>query len=269
MIKFSKLTGNGNDFIVFNNMDGSLDQYINAEFVIKISKRALSVGADGVFFLCKSDKVDFAWRFFNSDGSEAEMCGNGSRCVAKFAYKNNIAKTSMKFETGAGIIEATIINDLDVKVQLTTPHGLQLDNMIEIDGVKYNYSFLNTGVPHVVIFLDDIENVDVKALGSKIRYHESFAPKGTNVNFIKVVSGSELNIRTYERGVEDETLACGTGATAATLISIEKGFTTSPTVLKTADNGYLTVSKEGDKVYLQGATRHIYDGELNAESYKY
>jgi len=269
MVKFTKLTGNGNDFIVFDNLDNSIDSFINSRFVKKITARRFSIGADGVIFISKSDKADFHWRFFNSDGTEADMCGNGARCVARYAYNNGLAQKTMKFETGAGIIEAYIIDDTDVKVQLTNPHSLEVDNSITIDGIEYTYSFINTGVPHIVLYVDNIDKVDVKGLGSKLRYHSNFSPNGVNVNFISVVSPTELIIRTYERGVEDETLACGTGSTAAALVSIAKGIVTSPVRLKTASDRYLTVYREVDNVYLEGEARVVYNGTLGSSAYEY
>ncbi len=264
-IAFSKLSGSGNDFIIIDNLSGELNVEDFKEKIPLICRRRISVGADGVIIIEKSDRAHFRWRFFNSDGSEAEMCGNGGRCVARFAYEKGIAPQKLAFETLAGIIRAEV-NGKSVKVEMIKPFGLKIDEKLNIDGRELTYSFINTGVPHVVIFVDDIEAVDVEELGRKVRFHEAFKPSGTNVNFVSVRDG-KLFIRTYERGVEGETLACGTGATAAALIAIEKKMLSSPVTVITRSKEALKIYKEGEQVFLEGLTRWVYDGVLKEESW--
>ncbi len=266
-INFTKLSGSGNDFIFIDNRDNSHTNHINDDFIKQVCARGLSVGADGIMFIENSDKADFKWQFFNSDASRADMCGNGARCATRFAYLKGIASQNMTFETDAGIIEGSIIGD-EVKVQLTSPHSMVLDSNITVDNKTYDMHTINTGVPHAIIYVDNVADVDVQSLGASIRYHEDFKPAGTNVNFVSVNNG-ELAIRTYERGVEGETLACGTGSVAAAIISVEKGLASSPVDVKTASGKYLKVYIEDKGVYLQGEARVIYDGSLSAEAFEY
>lgn len=265
-IKFTKMNGSGNDFIIIDNMNKkfSSDEFRN--FVPALCRRKLSVGADGVIILEPSATADFKWRFFNSDGSEAEMCGNGSRCAAKFAFMNKIAGKNLKFETIAGIIEAEVKKD-SVKVLMTEPFNLKLDYEIYINNKKYFISSINTGVPHVVKFVKELENYDVKRMGALIRYHEFFQPNGTNVNFVSVIDKTTLMIRTYERGVEDETLACGTGSVAAALIAYKKEFVKEPVKVKNMGGETLIIYFEENKnkfkkVFLEGDAKVIYEGNL-------
>lgn len=267
-ITFSKLTGSGNDFIIIDNTSGKMDVDAFREHIPKICTRALSVGADGVIFLESSTLAHFRWRFFNADGSEAEMCGNGGRCVARFAFEKGIAPRDMTFETLAGIIKAHVLEGGVVKVQLTPPHGWVWKDRLQLDEGYVEYSFVNTGVPHAVIMVDDLESVAVKELGRKIRFHPTFAPAGTNVNFVQELGRDKLVIRTYERGVEDETLACGTGATAAALIYLG-GREEGQVDVVTRSGETLRVEKAGEEVYLQGATRWVYDGWMRSESWQW
>jgi diaminopimelate epimerase len=240
-------------------------------FARKVCQRRIAVGADGLIFIENSEKADFKWRFFNADGSEGEMCGNGGRCAARFACLKGIAKTALTFETIAGILSAQV-DGKKVKLEMTKPHTLKLDETILIDGKKEVFSSLNTGVPHAVLFLDDIENIDIQYLGRAIRYHPHFAPAGTNANFVRLGKDSELSIRTYERGVEGETLACGTGTVASALVAAFKGFVTSPVSVMTRGGEILTVhfeikANEVMKVFFEGDVHIIYEAEMWEEAY--
>jgi diaminopimelate epimerase len=216
-ISFVKMSGTGNDFILINNMNLSLKTDLN-KLGLRLCHRQFGIGADGIILIEPATEADFTMRIFNADGSEAEMCGNGSRCAARFAVSQGIAGSKMKFRTLAGIIEAEL-NDNGAAIKLTDPTGMKKDIPVNIKGIEYMAQFINTGVPHAVIFTDDIESVSAKMLGSVIRYHEAFKPAGTNVNFAQVIDKGTIRVRTYERGVEDETLACGTGAAASALLS--------------------------------------------------
>ncbi len=267
-IAFSKLTGSGNDFILIENLAGQVDIDPFKDKIPKLCLRALSIGADGVIFVEPSTLAHFRWRFFNADGSEAEMCGNGGRCVARFAFEMGIAPQDMTFETLAGVIKARVLEEGVVRVQLPSPHGWRWGDKLRLDNGYVEYSFVNTGVPHVVIMVDELAGVAVKEMGRKIRSHPLFSPEGTNVDFVQELGKGRLAIRTYERGVEDETLACGTGAAASALIylgSREEGHVE----VITRSEETLGVDKKGKEVYLQGATRWIYDGRMSPEAWRW
>ena len=265
-IDFFKMSGSGNDFIILDNRKGIVDGDDLRDLVRKTCRRKVSVGADGFILLQGSEKADFKWKFFNADGSEAEMCGNGGRCAARFAYLKGIAGKEMSFETLAGIIRAEILKDR-VKLEMTIPGCVELDKKIFLEGEEHLVDFINTGVPHVVVFVHDLNEYPVEKLGRTIRYHSEYKPAGTNVNFVCVRDRSNIIIRTYERGVENETLACGTGAVAASLIGYLKGMVSPPVAVKTKGGEILNVHFKYKEevfyeVYLEGDARVIYEGKL-------
>ncbi|MDO8785939.1 MAG: diaminopimelate epimerase [Syntrophales bacterium] len=269
-IEFFKMSGSGNDFILIDNRDRSLAVDELERFARTVCKRSFSVGADGLIIIENSDRTDFRWRFFNADGSEAEMCGNGGRCVARFASIKGIAKEKMSFETMAGIIDAEVKGDT-VKLRLTAPCHLRLDYPITIEDQVYEVSSINTGVPHVALFVHDLDHYDVFHVGRAIRYHPQYHPQGTNANFVEVIDRQTIRIRTYERGVEDETLACGTGAVASSLISSSKGLIESPVEVRVRSGEILKVyfekKEEGlENIYLEGKTKIVYQGLLWEEA---
>jgi diaminopimelate epimerase len=272
-ISFVKLSGAGNDFVIIDNRRDVIPKS-QADFVRKVCARRVSVGADGLLLVENSDIADFKMRYFNSDGSEAETCGNGARCIARFAYMEKIVPSSeMKFETKAGIYSAQVMDDA-VKLRMGDAVGMRLDFPIKLENGLHQVSFANTGVPHVVYFVDDLENVDVVKLGRETRYHGDFQPEGTNANFIRVKDEHSLDIRTYERGVEDETLACGTGCIASAIVAAAKGKASSPVVAHTRGDYllkiYFTLEPQGAKeVFLEGDARVIYKGYLLKDSWDY
>jgi diaminopimelate epimerase len=272
MIEFLKMSGSGNDFILIDNRNRNLPVDDIHGFVKRVCTRIGAVGADGLILIEKSDRCDFRWRFFNADASEVDMCGNGGRCAARFAYLKGIAKERMSFETGAGVIDAEVKGTL-VKLRLTDPHSLRMDETLSIDGRDIGVSSINTGVPHVIHDVNDLDGVDVFQLGRKIRYHAHFQPAGTNANFVRVINRHAIRVRTYERGVEDETLACGTGSVAATLISSWKGQVDSPVAVTVKSgetlNIHFTKTDRGfERVYLEGGAAVVYEGRLWDEAYK-
>jgi len=272
MIDFFKMSGSGNDFILIDNRDGSLDVGDLANFARRVCERKISVGADGLFVIEPSAKVDFRWRFHNADGSEADMCGNGGRCAARFAYLLGIAGERMSFETGAGIIDAEVRGDI-VKLRLTDPHSLVMEDQVRSENQLLTVHSVNTGVPHVVHFLRDLDGFDVFTTGRAIRTHDHYKPAGTNANFVAVVDGHTLRVRTYERGVEDETLACGTGTVASALIASRKGFVQSPVDVRVQSGEllriYFEATAEGFRnVYLEGKAKVVYQGKLWDEAWK-
>ena len=270
-LEFQKFCGAGNDFIIIDNRNFKQTIKNRADFAVKYCRRGLSIGADGVIFIENSSISDFKMSLFQPDGSQAEMCGNGGRCAAKYAYLNGITNKEMKFETPAGLIEAFIF-EKSVSVKLTQPAGLKLNSVVKLDdlNLSFEYGFINTGVPHTVIIADNLENVDIKNIGNKIRFHKDFQPAGTNVNFIKFNGDNSISVRTYERGVEDETLACGTGSTASALIaSLKKGLE-SPVSVKTKSGLILKIHFDRKNLisgnfaelnlFLEGDAEKIYDG---------
>jgi diaminopimelate epimerase len=271
-IEFYKMSGSGNDFIIIDNRNNIIDENGLSKFIAKVCRRKMAVGADGLILVENTDSADFKWRFFNSDGSDAEMCGNGARCVARFAYLNDIAGSNMSFETLAGLVKAEVIKDR-VKVKMTDPLDLKTDDTIELKNGLLSISSVNTGVPHVVIVNDSIDDVDIVKIGREIRYHDQFSPAGTNVNFVCHIKDNTLAIRTYERGVEDETLACGTGAAASAIVMAHKMKLDSPLSVLTRSGGYLNIffkEKEGQyfDIYLEGDARIIYKAQLWQDAWK-
>ena len=268
---FTKMNGSGNDFVIIDNREGQVTPDDQMKWVRRLCRRKFSVGADGILFIEPSQTADFKWQFYNADGSRADMCGNAARCVARFAYLNKIAPQEMSFETGAGLIKA-VVNGDKVKVRMVDPKNLVTDLAINIDDTPVVGHFVDTGVPHYVIEVDDIEAVDLEKNGPRIRYHEEFAPDGTNVNFIAVENKNTLVLRTYERGVEAETFACGTGATAVAIIANRLHQMASPINVMTLGGGILTIYFEVEKsgylkVDMEGDARIVYQGVLHPDAW--
>ena len=271
-IPFAKMSGTGNDFVVIDNRDGCVEDAGLSEFIQNVCRRKISVGADGLILIESSKKADFRWRFFNSDGSRAEMCGNGARCATRFAFLNGIGGENLSFETDAGIIHGQVIGG-GAKVRIPDPVDLRLNYTIDLKSGPLTVCSINTGVPHVVVMQDDVENVDIVGLGREIRYHEAFAPAGTNVNFICQQKPGRLAIRTYERGVEDETLACGTGSIAGALVAACMTDWTSPISLVARSGDLLRIYFSENNhvftdVYLEGDARLIYSAELGEDAWR-
>jgi diaminopimelate epimerase len=269
-ISFFKMSGSGNDFILVDNRHGVINEENLAAWIASICRRRHSVGADGCILIEKSDRADFKWRFFNADGGEAEMCGNGGRCVARLAYLKGIAPSSLSFETKVGVIRAQV-KGKRVKLELPKPSQVRLDDSVAVDGRDLTVSFVTVGVPHAVVWTDDIDKAQVFRLGRALRYHERFAPAGTNVNFVQPMADGRFAVRTYERGVEDETLACGTGSVACALVAAQKGAAVSPVTLLTRGGESLNIYFEPvglgfQNVFLEGDTRVVYEGALWEEA---
>ncbi|EGB15104.1 diaminopimelate epimerase [Pseudodesulfovibrio mercurii] len=267
-VPFYKMQGCGNDFVVIDNRELGVPVSAMADWAKAVCARAFGVCADGLFFLENADNpsLAFRWHFYNSDGSRAEMCGNASRCAAKLAHAIGLAPAELAFGTDAGPIRAKVLLDGPeegrVKVQLTPPLRTETDIVIDVDGSPLTVHFTDTGVPHTVVFVDDVKSVDIMDLGPKIRYHERFAPAGTNVNFAQVLDEKTMLLRTYERGVEAETYACGTGAAATQLLAHTLGLTGDHADLTTTGNEVLTVFLENGMVFLQGAAELTFQGEF-------
>lgn len=228
------MNGAGNDFVVVDNRELTLS--LSGEEIEKLCQRQKGIGADGLLAVEPAQNgADYRMRYYNADGGEAEMCGNGARCFAHFVNRlNDNTLDKVSFETMAGLIHADIL-DNSIRVNLGTPHDQQMNISLTIDGEELTIHSVNTGVPHAVVIVDDVEKIDIRNLGSSIRHHEHFSPAGTNVNFMQVVGPDHIYIRTYERGVEDETLACGTGMVACSLIHHQ--LTDSPLPVKITVRG--------------------------------
>ena len=266
-IAFTKMVGAGNDFVVIDNRDGVIPEGSSrGELIRSWCTRRLGVGADGALLVETDEPTDFRMRYYNADGGEAEMCGNGGRCIARFAYINGIVSEKMTFTSMAGVHEAEIL-DSEVKLGMTPPCDIALHESLDIDGVLHEVHLINTGVPHVIEFVDDVDSVDVTGTGSAVRYHERFQPAGTNANFVQLVDERTFRIRTYERGVEDETLACGTGTTGAAILGSLLGRFSSPVTGITRSGLPLTIhfNRNNDSVtnvFLQGEARIAFSGTL-------
>jgi diaminopimelate epimerase len=272
-IPFFKMSGSGNDFILIDNREKVVEENGVSDRIKKVCRRQMSVGADGFILVENSDNVDFKWRFFNADGSLAEMCGNGARCAARFAFLNGIAGKEMAFETDAGIVRASV-SGRDVKIEMPEPKDIKTDYIIELEKGSLSVNSVNTGVPHVVVMVDKLDRVDVVKQGREIRYCKSFAPAGTNVNFMSLQNDGSIAIRTYERGVEDETLACGTGSVAGAVIMAYKEKINSPVKVRTKSGAFLNIffnknNSDFSEVYLEGDSRVIYSGKLWRDAWEY
>jgi len=265
MLRFTKMDGAGNDFILIDNRAGDIK--LNRSQIARLCDRHRGIGADGILLLENpSDQADFRMRYFNADGGEAEMCGNGARCFARFANKVAGAGRKISFQTPAGIISAELSGDL-VTLQMTDPTDLRLSVSLESGAEKKIVHFINSGVPHVVVPVAQLGDVDVPREGSVIRYHEMFSPKGANVNFIEKRGADQIAVRTYERGVEDETLACGTGVVASALVfAITEAARGPITVIARGGDelrvGFKKTDTQFKDVTLTGPAEFVFEGTI-------
>ncbi|HXU77068.1 MAG TPA: diaminopimelate epimerase [Methylomirabilota bacterium] len=266
VLEFTKMNGAGNDFVLIDDRAQKLK--ITREQVVHLCDRHRGVGADGLMILtpCASGKADWAWEFYNSDGSVGEMCGNGARCFARFVGRRTGKDKDFTFETGAGIIAARFQGER-VTVSLTQPRDLHLNEAVPLTTGRETIHSLNTGVPHAVLFVPDADRAMVNQLGPEIRRHPHFGPKGTNVNFVQLLGPGHIRVRTFERGVEGETLACGTGVTAAALVSSRVHQFHSPVKVQVQGGDQLEVSfaeKNGGfaDVKLSGPAEFVFEGRI-------
>ena len=269
-MKFTKMNGAGNDFVVVENRARALS--LSKEEIARICDRHRGVGADGFLAVESAEKgsgADYRMRYYNADGGEAEMCGNGARCFARFVnerlHGGELERVS--FSTPAGIISATFPGD-DVCINLSEPFDLAMNLRLELEGdEEAEVHSVNTGVPHAVVVVEGIEEVDIVGVGSALRYHRQFAPAGTNANVMEVEAPGSIRIRTYERGVEGETLACGTGMVANAIVHNQLTGTPSPIAVRVEGGDTLKVAfeREGDSyknVTLTGPGDLVFNGEI-------
>jgi diaminopimelate epimerase len=266
IVEFTKMNGAGNDFILVDNRTKA--HKFTREQVVRICDRHRGVGADGLILLvpCESGKADWAWQFFNNDGSTGEMCGNGARCFSRFVEKLTGAVGQLTFETIAGVITATFQGER-VSVNLTPPTNLRLNEALALSAGTQTIHSLNTGVPHAVLFVADADKAMVSEWGPEIRRHTHFGPRGTNVNFVQVTGPNQIRVRTFERGVEGETLACGTGVSASALIASKIHHFVSPVRVRVQGGDDLEVSFREvnggfDEVKLSGPADFVFQGTV-------
>jgi len=265
LLHFTKMNGAGNDFVMVDNRQGQLA--FSRETIARLCDRHRGVGADGLLAVEPAQNgADFRMRYYNADGGEAEMCGNGARCFARFAGKLAGITGALSFETIAGVISAECLGD-NVRLAMSDPQGLQLHETIALNTTTLTVHSVNTGVPHAVVVVEDLDAVPVMEYGAGIRYHAHFAPRGTNANFIAPINAQTIAIRTYERGVEGETLACGTGVVASALIFHELTGAKSPIAVQVRGGDTLSVGFTGSRgayqnVTLTGPADFVFDGVI-------
>lgn len=260
------MNGAGNDFVLIDNRAGKIS--LTREQIVRLCDRHRGVGADGVMLLvpARTGQADWAWDFYNSDGSEADMCGNGARCFGRYVQKKTGSNNGFTFESKAGIIAASF-NGERVTVNLTKPKDLRLNESVPLSTGNATIHSLNTGVPHAVLYVPDADKAMVMQLGPEIRRHAHFGPRGTNVNFVQVLGPNHIRVRTFERGVEGETLACGTGVSASAMISARVHRFNSPVKVQVQGGDTLEVSfaENGDgfdKVRLTGPADFVFEGKI-------
>ncbi len=264
-LHFTKMNGAGNDFVMLDNRASELQ--LSGEQIARLCDRHRGVGADGVLVLePAANGADFRMRYYNADGGEAEMCGNGARCFARFTERVAGPRERVSFETPAGIIAAALQGEA-VTLQMSDPRDLRRDLRISAAGQEVHCHYVDSGVPHVVVPVSAIADVEVRALGSAIRQHADFAPRGTNVNFLERRGDRQIAIRTYERGVEDETLACGTGVVASALIFALVENVAGPIGVRVKGGDELQVDfrREGEQftgVTLSGPADFVFEGTV-------
>lgn len=254
-ITFYKYEGTGNDFVMIDNRQNIFPKN-NLQLIEKLCDRRFGIGADGLILLENDSATNFKMVYYNSDGNESSMCGNGGRCITAFAKSLNVIQNKATFIATDGLHQATILENELV--------NLQMKDVSEVK-IESDYVFLNTGSPHHVMMVDDLENQDVKTVGAQIRYSDLYGKAGSNVNFVKQISENHFALRTYERGVEDETLSCGTGATAVAIAMNAIGKTNSLTIKLDVEGGQLEVSfdKVDDRyinVFLKGPATFVFEG---------
>ena len=275
-LQFWKMNGAGNDFVVLNNLVERLPAECFPQIARTLCERHMSIGADGLMVVdAPTQGGDYKMLFFNSDGSVGEMCGNGARCICRYGYENGLADEIQTVETTAGIVTGRRINQRLYQIRLNDPTTVKLDSPVEIDGVEYACSYVelgNPGLPHAVVPYHDLKNADaneLRELGRKIRWYHGF-PKGANVNFYEMLGEDHVYERTFERGVEDFTYACGTGTGSLVTVLTLQGKVSGRGVKVDMTGGQLIidVEREGSAIrdlYLTGPTNIVAKGEVTDE----
>lgn len=268
-VPFYKMNGCGNDFVIIDNRELKVNTSVMGQWAKALCRKGFGIHADGLFFLDtppENSDLAYIWHFYNNDGSCAEMCGNASRCAARLAHSIGMAPAEHTFGTLAGNVKARVIEEGsqagEVSVQLTRPDRVELNIDLELGDRSLTVHHVVVGVPHAVVFVEDVNAVNVLDMGRMICHHEQFAPAATNVNFVQLKDSRTLLIRTYERGVEDETFACGTGAASTQFLSHLLNYTEKCAELHTVKGLELTVDIQGEDVFLQGPAELTFKGEF-------
>jgi diaminopimelate epimerase len=264
-ILFTKASGAGNDFVLVNNITGGL-RVDFARLAPAACDRHFGVGGDGLLVLERSTRADFSMLYFNADGSSGGMCGNGGRCIARFALMEGIAGKKQRFEALDHIYDAEV-GERAVRLHMKDPVDFRPGLSFTVEGKIMKGAFIDTGAPHAVIFEEALESLDVMKLGSAIRHDPLFSPSGTNVNFVRVVDGSTVELCTYERGVESETLACGTGSVASALVCSDLSALSSPVTVAVRSGERLLVhfkrsANTWTDVFLEGSAHILFKGTM-------
>ena len=270
-LEFFKLSGAGNDFIVADDRSSAWSSFDVSKLARGLCRHGLSIGADGLILLENSKRARFRMRHFNPDGGESPMCGNGARCAARFAFLKVIVGRQMTIETSSGVLEAEILADHQVRVEIPTKFTTPKYIKLEIEGRQIPCYLLDTGVPHLTVFVKDIERAPVETLGKRLRSHPHLGEGGANVNFVTPSpEGDSYPMRTFERGVERETLACGTGAAAVALVLSQMGERFSEIRLKMRSGRPLCVEfrprRQTPAIFLTGDATYIYQGKISQEA---
>lgn len=265
METFAKYTGCGNDFILFDNTLNRFPSH-DKKVIQHLCHRQKGIGGDGLILLENSTQADYRMRIFNPDGNEADMCGNGIRCLARFLEHLGKKQSTYRIETPKRILTLSHQGP-HIAVEMGNPVDMRWDISLPIDNILCQIDFLNTGVPHAVLFVNDVDIIDLNVLAPHLRFHPVFQPDGTNVNIAQIISKDKIKLRTYERGVENETLACGTGATAAALAAAYRFNLVGPITVQTKLNEYLVISFKLDKgifshVTLTGPAHRTFQGTV-------
>ncbi len=267
-IKFTKISALGNDFILINDINYTIRKHLNSSMIYKLCSFHTGIGADGLIIISPDNEYDFRMSYFNSDGNEAMMCGNGAIAAAYFAYIEHISSVSGKLRASDGLHQFTI-SDSTIKVSLNVSDTCFIVDK-EIDNKKVY--FINTGVPHGVLFVNDIKNIEINIIGKKLRNYRGFDKKGANIDFVQIIDRHNILIRTFERGIEGETLSCGTGSTAAAIISYYKSFTSPPINAINKSNEILKIdfkdiNKSVKEVTLEGNVKITFKGIFDLYEY--
>ena len=261
-LTFYKYQGTGNDFVMIDNRENTFNKY-NTKLVAFLCDRKFGIGADGLILLENHEKYDFKMVYYNADGNESSMCGNGGRCLVAFAKQLGVITDKGAFEAIDGYHFATIDDDGMVSLQMKDVSEVKLHN---------DYAFLDTGSPHHVQLVENLKQYDVKKEGAKLRYSDLYGTAGSNINFVDQIDSDKFAVRTYERGVEDETLSCGTGATAVAIAMYKTGKTSSSAVKLNVEGGNLEVSFKEESgqfldVFLKGPATFVFEGRIDIEKY--
>ncbi len=267
-IPFAKLSASANDFIVIDNRNGQYSE-MAADLARRLCKRRYSIGADGLILIENAQSASFRVRFYNPDGNEFNTCGNGGRAAARFAALSSIAPPDMTIQTNVGVIDAHMV-DTGIRLKMVAPTKIQLNFSLDLDGQKYHGHIVHVGDPHFVVYSRNIRELDFVPLARLIRHHEALGPEGANVHFIEPVSRQRIKIRSFERGVEDETFACGSGCVSTAVSTFQNKDSDPPITFEPQSGIPLIVDfrpgNDFQDIYLQGDARLVYQSEITEEA---